>query len=134
MFDMKFFKNLFYKQEKEPEPKTTVSSNDTFVDVIISLNKQLEVDIALYIDCDYKKANIDLTDYILVCSKFLSFDENKLKTQMINILDNQIKNDKNKLFINGLVAILEKKSPPDTIDNFYIKPSQVFVKHIHEHQ
>lgn len=134
MFGMKFFKNLFYKQEKEPEPKITASSNDTFIDVIISLNKQLEVDIALYIDCDYKKANIDLIDYILVCSKFLSFDENKLKTQMIRILDNQIKNNENKLLINGLVASLEKKTSSDTMDNFYIKPSQVFVKHIHEHQ
>jgi hypothetical protein len=131
---MKYFKKFFQKQ-KQDEPTISSQSNETFIDVIISLNKNLEVDISLYLDCNYKKANIDLVDYILICSKFLNFDENKLKTQMINILDNQIKNEDNELFINGLVSILKNdRLSINNKDNFYIQPSQVFIKHIHEHQ
>ena len=131
---MKYFKKFFEKQ-KQDKPIISPQPQETFIDVIISLNKNLEVDISLYLDCNYKKSNIDLVDYILICSKFLSFDENKLKAQMIDILDNQIKNEGNKLFINNLVSILKN----DTLltnnkDHFYIQPSQVFIKHIHEHQ
>lgn len=133
---MKFFKKLFTKKDKKQNIETQSSSSDTFIDVIISLNKKLEVDISLYLDCDYKKSNIDLVDYILLCSKFLNFDENKLKKQMIDILDNQIKNEDNKLFINSLVSILKNNTLSEThnMDNFFIRPSQVFIKHIHEHQ
>jgi len=131
---MKYFKKFFEKQ-KQDKPIISPQPQETFIDVIISLNKNLEVDISLYLDCNYKKSNIDLVDYILICSKFLNFDENKLKAQMIDILDNQIKNEENKLFINKLVSILKN----DTLltnnkDHFYIQPSQVFIKHIHEHQ
>lgn len=131
---MKFLKNFWNKKEVENKLETPTSSDNTFIDIIISLNKKLEVDLSLYIDCDYKKANIDLIDYILVCSKFLNFDENKLKKQIIDILDSQIKNSDNKNFINGLVTVLDKEITLCDDNNFYIKPSQVFIKHIHEHQ
>lgn len=131
---MKYFKKFFEKQ-KQDEPIISPQSTETFIDVIISLNKNLEVDISLYLDCNYKKSNIDLAQYILICSKFLNFDENKLKTQMIDILDNQIKNEENKLFITKLVSILKNDTLlTDNKDHFYIQPSQVFIKHIHEHQ
>lgn len=130
---MKYFKNFFQKKNKDIPIS---QSSETFIDVIISLNKNLEVDIALYLDCDYQKSNIDLVNYILLCSKFLNFDENKLKKQMIDILDNQIKNEDNKLLINGLVSVLKNDtlSTTNNMDNFFIQPSQVFIKHIHEHQ
>lgn len=129
---MNFLSKLFSK--KQPEEKTSI--DNTYVDIIISLNKNFEVDLSLFIDCDYKKDKIDLVEYILICSKFLNFDQDKLKKQIVDILNNQIKNQDNQLFINGLISVLnnEYNAKNSDLDNFYIKPSQVFTKHIHEHQ
>lgn len=132
---MKYFKN-FFKKQKQANQIATQQLNETFVDIIISLNKNLEVDISLYLDCNYKKTKMDLIDYILVCSKFLAFDQNKLKTQIIEILDKQIKNEENSYFIDALVSTLKDDtlSINNNPDHFFIRPSQVFSKYIHEHQ
>lgn len=131
---MNFLSKLLNKKQ---QPKTS-SVDDTHIDIIISLNKNFEVDLSLFIDCDYRKQHIDLVDYILLCSKFLNFDTNKLRKQIVDILDNQIKNQDNALFINGLISVLINEqilnNDTNTLDNIYIKPSQVFTKHIHEHQ
>ena len=131
---MNFFKKIFSKTQPQQINKDVP---ETYVDVLLSLNKNFEVDLSLFIDCNYKKNNIDLIDYVIVCAKFLNFDTNKMKQQMIEILNNQIKNSENELLINSLVSILKNENSLDTeseLDNFYIKPSQVFIKHIHEHK
>lgn len=133
---MKIFKKWFGPKET---PKKFTDDNNTYLDILISLNKNFEVDLTLYVDTDYKKYNFDLIDYIIVCSRFLNFDANRLKKQFIEILDSQIKNEENELFIGGLISNLRNELENNPIvDNennyFFIKPSQVFIKHIHEHQ
>lgn len=129
---MNIFKKLFgTKQEKPLEPQ------ETYIDILISLNKNFEFELSLFMDCDYKKHNIDLVDYIILCSRFLNLDSDKLKKQILDILDNQIKNKENQQLVNGLISVLKIEtitSTIDSMDNTYIKPTQVFTKQSNEHQ
>lgn len=129
--------NFLSKFLNKTKKKETSSVDNTYVDILISLNKNFEIDLSVFIDCDYKKTQLSLVDYTLLCSKFLNFDSDKIKTQIIDILQYQIKTTQNELFIKGLISLLKNNngfSKDNNIDDLYIKPSQVFTKHIHEHQ
>lgn len=134
--------SIFNIFRKKPETKTINNQqSDTFVDILISLNKEFEIDLSLFIDCDYNKFGIDESDYALLCSKLINFDHIKIKNQLIDILISQIKNDKNKHLIDLLVRLVEDhvaesklQKLNNSYDHLFIKPSQVFAKNIHEHQ
>jgi hypothetical protein len=133
---MNIFSHFF---KKESKPQQSESSN-TYLDILISLNKDMQIDLSVFIDCDYKKYNISLIDYIYMCSKIINFDSNKIKNQIIEILNDQIKNSDNEELISKLVFVLKTQIQsqesilPKNNNDFFIKPSQVFMKHIHEHQ
>lgn len=129
--------NRFFKKESKPQPS---QSSDTYLDILISLNKDMQIDLSVFVDCDYQKHNISLIDYIYMCSKIINFDSYKIKNQIIEILNEQIRNSDNEDFISKLVMVLKTQiqtqeySSNKRDNDSFIKPSQVFIKHIHEHQ
>lgn len=119
--------SIINKNEKLPN-----ISDNTYVDIVISLNKNLGIDLTLYIDDKNYKHNFSTIEYAALCGEFF----NRLNTGYINqeiapILNNQIKNEKNSELINIILRVLSflNTSNTDTINsNTFIKPSQVFSK------
>ena len=109
------------------------------MDILISLNKDMQIDLSVFIDCEYKKYNLSLAEYAYLCSRLVNFDSLKIKTQIVDILDKQIKNESNQDFIDRLISTISYElANEDTFHtndgDFFIKPSQVFIKNIHEHK
>lgn len=122
-------KNLFIptKQSHIKPP-----SEDTMVDVIVSLNKKFEISIQLFLDDKLKDKNISQTEYSLVCAEFLNIImSGKIKSQILDIIMNQIRNNDNKILVDsilGYISLMEDKIAT-TNNNAVIKPTQVFAKY-----
>lgn len=122
-------KNLFIptKQSHIKPP-----SEDTMVDVIVSLNKKFEISIQLFLDDKLKDKNISQTEYSLVCAEFLNIImSGKIKSQILDIIMNQIRNNDNKILVDsilGYIALMEDKITIAN-NNAVIKPTQVFAKY-----
>jgi hypothetical protein len=125
---MKFF-NLFKKSS--PQNKIQQVEN-TYVDIIISLNKDLEIDLSVFLDDNMKNINLDKINYALACAEFLNISmSDKLRSQIITIIDTQIKSNHNKELVDHILLLLEKMDSRYSIKNnkIFIKPSQVFSKY-----
>lgn len=136
------FLNFFKKQasnidssNKDPinEPITIKNNNDaeTYVDVVISLTKNLEVNLSLWVDDDINTKPMSYVDYALLCSEFFNnINTQQTKSKIMDILTHQIKTPKNHTFISSIITLMNYA---DTFnadkDNYYIKPSSVFTKY-----
>lgn len=122
-------KNLFI-----PNKQTHIKppSEDTMVDVIVSLNKNFEISIQLFLDDKLKDKKISQTEYSLVCAEFLNIImSGKIKSQILDIIMNQIRNNDNKILVDsilGYISLMEDKIAT-TNNNAVIKPTQVFAKY-----
>jgi hypothetical protein len=112
----------------------SIKNNDdtnTYVDIVISLTKNLEVNLSLWIDDDINTKPMSYVDYALLCSEFFNnINTQQTKSKIIDILTNQIKTSKNNTFISSIITLMNYA---DTLnedkDNYYIKPSSVFTKY-----
>jgi len=114
----------WFNKKKENETKS-----ETYVDIIISLNKNCEIDFSIFIDDNITKLGINENDYSILCGSFLnSILSNKMKKDSIEILNNQIKNNDNKKLITNIVSLITIVQ--ENSKNNFIKPSEVFAKYI----
>jgi hypothetical protein len=126
---IRYIQNLF--RPKKTDQSIQDKKNETFVDVIFSLNNNYEIDISLLFDDNVKNKKISEIEYAVVCSEFLNIiTSGKIKNQVIDIITNQIRTQDNKNLVDsilGLLTIMENsESAP------LIKPTQVFSKYKNE--
>ena len=89
------FKNLFCKDRS-----LKISDTETFVDIIVSLNKNYEISINVLLDDNTKNKSLSETEYALVCAEFLNIImSGNIKIQILDIIINQIRTKNNTNFI-----------------------------------
>lgn len=116
--------------------KPSSTKDDTYLDVIVSLNKNKQIDFSIFINDNSKEIDMNNLDYALLCGEFLSAILSKqMKNDAISILNDQIKNKNNQDLIDNIVSIIkiidvpQQKTPPPSQAQF-IKPSEVFIKYV----
>lgn len=125
---MKLF-NWFDKQANTGKSNETKS--ETYMDMIISLNKNYEIDFSIFLDDNITKLDVNENDYAIFCGAFLNAVlSNKMKKDSIEILTNQIKNNDNKKLITDIVSLITINQENNNKHNTFIKPSEVFAKYI----
>jgi len=107
------------------------------MDVIISLNTDLQIDISVFINDDPKMYNIDTFDYSVLCGKFLaSCFTPYIQEQLFNIIDQNVKDENNYELIDNIEKITtlytNQSSTVNKQDKDFIKPSIVFSYHKHQ--
>lgn len=135
---MKFFKNFWGQNEKD-DPKISQelqrqlkSKDDTYIDIIISLNKNHQIDFSLFLDDKTENLPMNMVDYSVLCSEFLNtVISSKMKNDALDILNSQIKTEKNETLINNIVSLIKilDKSTHKKSKQF-IRPSEVFAKYV----
>lgn len=133
---MKNIFSFFNKQKKttENKPESNLNSN-TYIDALICLNKNYEIDIKLFFDDNLENKTLSENEYSLVCAEFLNIImSGKLKNQFLDIIIKQIRTTKNQDLIDRILKFLivmeEFSSEDNNTDNLpLIKPSQVFSKY-----
>lgn len=128
--------DIFKKKEPISEEQKTVQDNqglpnNTYIDIVISLTKNYEIDLTVWIDDKLENKPMSQVDYALLCSEFLNnINSDKTKSQIIDILSNQIKNSNNSRFINSIITLmLYADKNKEGGDNSFIRPSNVFAKY-----
>ena len=125
---IKYIKNLLFRK------KTKKNTDDSIIDIIISLNKKQEIDVSLFIDDKNKDIESDITDYSEKCAEFLYIiNSGKLKKQISDILLNQIKKEDNQLLINNIMvfwSIIEKEKKKQKTKDAFICPTEVFTRYV----
>lgn len=117
-----YLKKIFTKSIKNNE--------DTYVDILISLKNNYEMDIKLYLDDNAETKSINKVEYALVLSEFLNIILcGKIKNQIVDILINQIKNNANQDLINSILGFLLIMEKEEGINTPLIKPSEVFARY-----
>lgn len=123
-----YLKKFFY-----PEQKTT---EESYLDVVISLNKNLEIDLSVFLKDDTSNIPMDFVDYSISCAKFIdAINSDRVRNQIISVLDAQIKTKKNTKLIDSIIIILDhldKEKSEISVENkqqLFIKPSQVFSRY-----
>lgn len=133
-----FFLRLFSKkkiQTSKPENK------DTLIDIYISLTKDYQIDLSMYIDDKSYLAKKNIFEFSQKCAEFLNIINNgKLTNQMTSIMLDQIRNEDNQILIENIImfwALIDKEETnikdAKEIKN-YILPSQVFPKYTKANQ
>lgn len=132
---MKFLQQFWPKKQdiKEQNDLSTTTKKSTYVDIIISLNTDKQIDFSLFVDDQIHSLPIDPIEYIGMCSDFLSVVlSDYTKKDAISILDQQIKNNNNKFFIESVIQLLKSKQKEDKTTSkhtSFIKPSEVFARY-----
>lgn len=133
----------FFCKKKQPIKKIESSilsetqHKDSLIDIIISLTKDQEVDLSIFIDTDNDLSKKNMFGYTQRCAEFLNIaSSNKLKNQITSIILDQIKNEKNHALIENIImfwALLDKEEQnkrEKKSSRTYILPSQVFSNYI----
>lgn len=128
---MNFFKKFLGKKETNI-PTTHASKEDTYIDIVISLNKNRQIDFSLFLDDKIQNIDMDPIEYSALCGEFLhTILSNKAKNDTIDILDNQIKNETNAKLVNNIISIIRFIDSPKNLGaNQFIKPSEVFARYV----
>lgn len=130
MFDI-FKKKTIIKEEQKTVQDNQNLPNNTYIDIVISLTKNYEIDLTVWIDDKLENKPMSQIDYALLCSEFLNnINSDKTKSQIIEILSNQIKTTTNARFINSIITLmLYADKNKESGDNSFIRPSNVFAKY-----
>jgi hypothetical protein len=125
---MSMFSWLGYNKQETPEE---TPRQKTYVDIIISLTDSYEIDLSIFLDDNTHKLPINEKDYSAICSKFInSTISANMKKDVIDILNNQIKNPDNQQLINNIVSLVITSATTSSYkQNNFIKPSEVFSKY-----
>lgn len=132
---MKFL-NKFWEKSRTVENKTQNSqtTDQTYIDILISLNKDQQIDFSLYLKDHIDDIDMDSYEYAVLCGKFLnSIFSNKLKKDAVEILDSQIKNENNTKLVNNIISVLKiinNSESNNKQSKDFIRPTEVFSKYI----
>jgi hypothetical protein len=122
----------FFKRKKSDTNKKHNQIENTYLDIVISLNKNLEIDLSIFLEDKYQNTNLDKFTYAMACVEFINtVVSDKLKPEVTNIIDTQIRSPINEQLISAILLLLKKTENKylDTNNKIYIKPSQVFLKY-----
>lgn len=122
----------FFKRKKPDNSSKRNQIDNTYLDIIISLNKNLEIDLSIFLEDKYQNTNLDKFTYAMACVEFINtVVSDKLKPEVTNIIDTQIRSPTNEQLIRAILLLLQKteKKYSDINNKVYIKPSQVFLKY-----
>lgn len=130
---MNFFQKIFsffHKKTKPVEPtnnidKTKLYSNNNLIDIVVSLRHDFTIDLLVYMD-DQPRAPLSENEYAYASIEFIDscFSKN-MKNKIIEIINEQVKDNNNSQLINKLNA-LSSFTTQHNIGEKFIKPSQVF--------
>jgi hypothetical protein len=116
-----------------------IHHKDSYVDIIISLTKNGEIDLSVFIDTTNDLAKKSMFEYTQKCAEFLNIAaSDKLKSQITGIVLDQIKNENNQILIENIImfwALMDKESKDKKEikqNRTYIPPSEVFSRHIRQ--
>lgn len=130
------FLNWFWQKTKKNEDtasKKHSPKDNTHLDVIISLNTDLQIDISIFINDNPSLYNIDSFDYSVLCGKFLaSCFTPYMHNQLFDIIDKNVKDDTNYDLIDSIEKITTFYANEPNLskkDKTFIKPSAVFSYH-----
>lgn len=128
---MKIF-DIFKKNKSESIAQEPTKESNTYIDIVISLTKNYEIDLTLWIDDKLDNKPMSSIDYALLCSEFLNNINSKhTKAQIIDILSKQVKTSFNDKLISSIISLMNYADNIYlTKENSFIKPSTVFTKHI----
>lgn len=126
----RFFKKKDIKENKKHSPK-----ENTHLDVIISLNTDLQIDISVFINDNPALYNIDSLDYSILCGKFLaSCFTPYVHSKLFEIMEQNVKDSANYELLDSIEKITtfytnQNMSIKKDKDKTFIKPSSVFSYH-----
>jgi hypothetical protein len=113
-----------------------VHHKDSLVDIIVSLTKDGEIDLSVFIDAKKESTQKGMFEYAKKCAEFLNIATGeKIKPQITSIILDQIRNEDNQFFIENVImfwALLDKETKDKKElrnSKTYIYPSQVFSRH-----
>jgi hypothetical protein len=132
---MNFVKWFFKNKEQDTGNQKHTPKENTHLDVIISLNTDLQIDVSLFINDDPKSHDMDNFEYANFCAQFLSscFTEH-IQEKLFSIMDENVKDNMNYSLINDIEKITQYyNAQMNSINNknqkTYIKPTAVFSYH-----
>ena len=126
---MSMFSWLGYNKQETP---VETSRQKTHVDIIISLTDTYEIDLSIFLDDNTSKLPMNEKEYSALCGKFInSTISANMQRDVIDILNNQIKNSDNKQLINNIVSLVITNATTTSLykQTNFIKPSEVFSKY-----
>lgn len=131
---MNIFKRLlsiFKKNQSKNKTDIDISSQNNYIELLICLNNNFDIDITLYMDESLK----DQTSGALASSEFLNIiNSGKLKNQIWSIINENIRNKSNNDFIDSIFLISnmieQKENISHSSEDSFIKPSTVFIKNM----
>lgn len=127
-------KNFITKKENDPNTKEqgspdieTNNTEDTFVDIRISLNKNFTIAVKVDLQ-DHSYNPLTTIEYAMSVSDFINRTLSVSTTDVVlSILDQQIKTKHNTSLINKIKALCFY-SKDSYYDDVFIKPSEVFMQ------
>lgn len=119
--------NFFYSQQN----KESDSSNENMFSVLVSLKNNFEIDLIVYIQDEQHETLSDI-EQAIVYSEFLnSAFTDKMKKQIMDVINTQIKNESNSSLIENIETVEKiSKNTKNINDNTFIQPSQVFSQYL----
>jgi ribosomal protein S3AE len=96
------------------------------------LNEKFEIDLVVYIK-DTQHNSLTEIEHAVVCSEFLNSSfTNKIKDQILEIINKQIKNEDNSSLIENICLVdqITHNTKDNSNDDVFIQPSQVFSKYL----
>lgn len=129
---MNLFQKWWGKNKKEESTPNIGNKTETYLDIVISLNKNNQIDFTLFIDDKIEKIPMNIVDYSIICGEFIhSVLSTRMKKDALDVLDKQIKTNHNELLINNIISVVNIMDKPQTkINQPFIKPSEVFAKYV----
>lgn len=129
---MNLFNYFWKKKDKLINPNKP--EDETYIDIIISLNKNRQVDFSLFLDDKIQSIDIDPKEYSVLCGEFLdTVLSKKTKKDTVDILNEQIRNENNSQLINNIISIMkimDIRESNNIGDSQFIRPSEVFAKYV----
>lgn len=124
---MKLFN--WFNTKKTENLDSDSQKEQTYIDIIISLNKDCQIDFSIFVDDKTTDLPMSEDEYAILCGSFFNaILSNKMKKDAIDILNNQIKNSNNSKIINNIVSLISIAT--EKTNNNFIKPTEVFAKYI----
>jgi hypothetical protein len=122
----KFFNSRSIARKKEESEKEQKSNN--YIDILISLNKEYNIDLLIYLNDNPINTNMSELEYGVICSEFINnCFTSSIKQKILSIINEDIKNQDNE----NLIYIINMASKNKNLDDTFIKPSQVFLTNNH---
>lgn len=119
--------NFFYSQKN----KERDSSNENMFSVLVSLKNNFEIDLIVYIQDEQHETLSDIEQAIVYSEFLTSAFTDKMKKQIMDVINTQIKNESNSSLIENIETVEKiSKSTKNINDNTFIQPSQVFSQYL----